>query len=77
VAGYAANEVTDTSAKFTSNSERNDLPPKSAWLVLRIYPVVGAVGKWETLEAFSKQTKSASFPSLALFITCANSSGVR
>jgi hypothetical protein len=39
-----------------------DLPPKSARLVLRIYPVVGAMAKWETPSAFSKQTKSASFP---------------
>ena len=32
-----------------------DLPPKSARLILRIYPVVGAVAKWETPGAFSKQ----------------------
>ncbi len=39
-----------------------DLPPESVRLVLRIYPVAGAVAKWETLKAFSKQAGPASFP---------------
>jgi hypothetical protein len=41
---------------------RTDLPPKSVRLVLRIYPIAGAVAKWETPAAFSKQAKPASFP---------------
>lgn len=41
-----------------------DLPSNSAHEILRMYPVVGAVAKWETPEAFFKQTKSASLPQL-------------
>jgi hypothetical protein len=34
---------------------QSDLPPRSVRLFLRIYLVVGAVAKWETPAAFSKQ----------------------
>jgi hypothetical protein len=39
-----------------------DLPPRSVRLVLQIYPVAGAVAKWETAKPFSKQAEPASFP---------------